>query len=213
MLSTDRIEFEAQLETLCAGFNVPFTQARKDAYWAGLSKMSLLAFVRCVETALGEEGPTKIPTTGDIWKLHQSSRTRATVTQAARTEDQRDHLEFLANRLLLEHLASRGGFGSMSTFKPGYGLTACEGSEELAACLKFKRELVQEFSVFIREGDPDASALTFVTQFSAGLNRISRVEESTLRAWEHFVTSVDAQKPFDASTARALESEQSMAFA
>jgi len=73
MLSTDREEFGVQLRLLCAGLNVPLGD-REEAYWKGLSKMSLLEFARVVEFALGETGPDKIPTTKQCWQIRNDLR-------------------------------------------------------------------------------------------------------------------------------------------
>jgi hypothetical protein len=71
MLSTDRADFEDHVKALCAGYNVPLGD-RIEAYWKGMQKMSLAEFARCVEHALGEEGPEKIPTTGQLWKIRKA---------------------------------------------------------------------------------------------------------------------------------------------
>jgi hypothetical protein len=74
VLSTEREGFEAQLAMLCAGFNVPATAERKDAYWRGLAKMSLPAFTRVVEYALGKDGPEDLPTSPRCWALLRELR-------------------------------------------------------------------------------------------------------------------------------------------
>ena len=74
MISSDYAEFTKQLQALCLGFNVPLGD-RPDAYWKGLQKMALSEFTRCVEFALGEHGPEKIPTTGEVWRIRGRLRT------------------------------------------------------------------------------------------------------------------------------------------
>jgi hypothetical protein len=76
MQSTDRDEFKAQLSILCAGFNVPLGD-REEAYWKGCAKMSLIEFARCVEFALGESGPEKIPTTNQLWHMRTLMKARS----------------------------------------------------------------------------------------------------------------------------------------
>ena len=71
---------------LCAGFNVPVS-VRPDAYWKGMAKMSIIEFARCIEYALSEDGPEKIPNTKELWnirtKLKTESRKRAAPPPAA----------------------------------------------------------------------------------------------------------------------------------
>ena len=73
MLASDRAEFDIQLASLCAGFNVPVSD-RGPAYWRGLGKMELRTFVRVIEFALGEHGPEKIPTTRQCWSIAKAAR-------------------------------------------------------------------------------------------------------------------------------------------
>lgn len=77
MHSSEREEFETHLGTLCAGFNVPMTELRTDAYWRGLQQMSALQFARVVEHALSERGPERIPTVPQVWNLHRELRRTA----------------------------------------------------------------------------------------------------------------------------------------
>lgn len=78
MQLADRAMFEDQLGALCAGFNVPMTDLRTDAYWRGLQKMQLGQFARVVEFALGESGPERIPTVPQCWNILRQQRTNAT---------------------------------------------------------------------------------------------------------------------------------------
>ncbi len=73
MQSSDRPQFDEQILLLCAGFNVP-PSVRPEAYWLGLAKMSLPEFARCVEFALSEDGPDKIPSVREIWGLRVKMR-------------------------------------------------------------------------------------------------------------------------------------------
>lgn len=74
MQPTDREAFDARMAVLCAGFGVPATAERCEAYWTGLQHMPLSTFIRLVETSLGEGGPEKLPTTGALWKLHHQTK-------------------------------------------------------------------------------------------------------------------------------------------
>lgn len=75
MYSTDREQFDAQLSLLCQGYGF-WVGDRSEAYWKGLSKMSLSSFMRCVEFAIGEDGPEKLPNTHAIWKIHHGLRAK-----------------------------------------------------------------------------------------------------------------------------------------
>lgn len=209
MLSTDRSEFEAQVGTLCAGFNVPATRERQDAFWTGLAKMSLVEFVRCVEFALGEDGPDKFPTTKSLWKLHREikSQARAHTQQSVQRIEQQDHLLNFANRLFLRHLVNRGGLGSVGRFTYGRGMVDCQASAELLAARKVLRDHVEWFCGPIRDGDPDATPYEFVTQLIPMLERVSRIDWETLGGWRTVIAHPDARIPFPPSMGRELPIE------
>lgn len=101
--------FSDQVAVLCAGFNVPATAERVEAYWRGLQKMDLMVFTRAVESALGEGGPDKIPTTPQLWNLTRHLRARPTVI-AFETTDRPPICNFrsFANRRMLPYLMARG---------------------------------------------------------------------------------------------------------
>lgn len=104
MNATDRPEFTSQLKLLCAGFNVPVGD-REEAYWKGLANLSLPEFSRCVEYALGEAGPEKIPTTRQIWGIRKELRARRfsgpVEQQPAQPEIPYTKAEIMANELLI----------------------------------------------------------------------------------------------------------------
>lgn len=195
MQTSELEEFEAEIGKLCAGFEVPVTKHRKDAYWSGLRKMSLAQFSRCVEFALSEEGPEDFPGTKTIWKIHRQLRAPGApgVHTSARAAEP-DHLTYWANRLLYAHITARGGLGS------GKGLA----SAELTACLKLKREQVAWFTGPVREGDPDCTPAEFLRQWIAGLQAISRIEKSTYDRWCAMLEQPDMEKPFEPSMGREL---------
>jgi hypothetical protein len=209
MLSTDRTEFESQLAALCAGFNVPATKERQEAYWTGLSKMSLPQFVRTVEHALGEDGPEKFPTTGSIWKLYKHAKSQTqTIRQNVPKLEQQDHLEYFANRMFMRHITNRGGLGSSGRFTPGYGLVDCKASVELVAARAVLRELVDYFSGPICEGDEDATPAQFVEQLIVALDKVSKIDQKTLRGWGEMASHADARKPFAPHMGRPLHVER-----
>jgi hypothetical protein len=197
--STDREEFETQLARLCAGFNIPVTKHRRDAYWSGLAKMSLSQLSRVIDLALGEDGPEDLPTTRTIWKMHRQMRAPGpTAVQTPARNDEPDHLEYFANRLLWLHLSHRGGLGSVKG----------EMLEELQRCLKFKRQIVDEFAGFIREGDQDATPAAFYQWWLSGLRQVSTVEKRTIDALNAASEHPDALKPFAPGMARSLGEHQ-----
>jgi hypothetical protein len=205
--STDREQFEEQLGVLCAGFNLPVTPHRRDAYWRGLAKMSLAQLSRCVDLAVSEEGPDDLPTPKQIWRMHRGFRSQGALvaTQEQAKEDPRDHLLFFANRMFLRHLTDRGGLGSTGRFVPGYGMVDCKPSGELIAARKFTRDLVDYWTGPVSESDPDATPAEFIRQFAAGLSQVSTVESQTLRAWREHMDAPESQTPFGRHMARALE--------
>lgn len=72
MVDIDLPEFLLALARLCAGFDTPVTEARKDAYWQSLRKLTLREFERLVNAALSGDF-LKMPTTGALWKMQRES--------------------------------------------------------------------------------------------------------------------------------------------
>lgn len=209
MLSTDREDFDVQLSLLCQGYGF-WVGDRSNAYWKGLSKMQLSQFARCVEFALSEDGPEKIPNVHGIWKIYRSLRTPAPV--AKREEKvEADHLLYYANRMFLAHLTSRGGLGSTGTFVPGHGLVDCKASNELIAARKAVTSLVDWFAGPIMEGDSDACPRQFITLLIRALNKVSPLSEQTQRRWEEMAARHQASIPFPKSMGRKLETKTTAA--
>jgi hypothetical protein len=198
----DREEFRAQLEKLCAAFNVPCTEAREEAYFRAFSRLSLIAFARLVDAALDENGPQKLPTVHDLWELYK--HTKGAKSQAPPADDP-DHLAYLANRLLWLHLSHRGGLGSTGTFVPAYGMVGAQASPELTRCLTFKRQILADFTAFVREGDESACPATFIAWWLAGLEKISEVLPRTRRDLEQLAHEPESQTPFASHMARELK--------
>ena len=208
MQTGDREEFEEQLTKLCAGYNLPVTVHRKEAYFTGLGKMSLAQFARCVDFAVSEEGPEDFPTTRGVWKIHRDLRGRGASAPSKPQrppEDQRDHLVFYANRMFLRHVVTSGGLGSIGRFVPTHGMADSQASSELTAARRFVRDLVDCWCAYIREGDTDATQAEFIRQFSVGLHRISKVLPATQLEWEARRSDPRTLALFPASMARELE--------
>lgn len=71
MQETDAKAFERAMTRLCAGFNVPLTPARRDAYWRSFRKLSVLEFTGLIDVALVESTFAEMPTVGALWELHR----------------------------------------------------------------------------------------------------------------------------------------------
>jgi hypothetical protein len=192
MQASERIEFDEQLGILCAGFNLPVTAQRREAYWRGLGKMSLAQFARCVDYALSDDWTSEdLPSTTQIWSIHRGFRARPAglvATQDTTREDPRDHLLFYANRMFLRHLVARGGLGL-----------------ELWAARQFVRSLVEWWCPPIREGDQDATQDEFIRQFATGLHKISPLADSTRLEWETRAADPHTHAAFPPYMGRQLE--------
>lgn len=110
MHPTEREAFDEQIGILCAGFNVPITDDRREAYWKGLGKMPLISFTRAVEYALGEHGPDKIPTSPQLWALSRAARsTRVDARPKAQESAPQaaDRVSLLAQSALLQFIGQQ----------------------------------------------------------------------------------------------------------
>jgi hypothetical protein len=108
---SDRAEFELHLKMLCSGFNVPLDSSRMEAYWLGLSRMSLAMFARVVERCLGEDGPERIPTARQCWSISKKFQRAHAPTYAASAlapEMLAEGWPIDANLHLLDHIRSSG---------------------------------------------------------------------------------------------------------
>lgn len=110
MQLADRAQFDSQLGALCAGFNVPVTELRSEAYWRGLERMHLSQFARVVSHALGEDGPERIPTAPQCWTIARQLRAqRPRATEPAATQPTVTPLVAFGNRCLLRYLREARG--------------------------------------------------------------------------------------------------------
>lgn len=91
MQSDDRKEFDAMMDQLCVGLGAVSYDVRKEAYWIGLQKMSLIQFGRVVEFCISEQGPEKVPSVPAVWKLwrdiNAKARAQAAPPAAPRVDD------------------------------------------------------------------------------------------------------------------------------
>lgn len=176
MQLSDRERFDALLEKLVAGFNVPMSDARSDAYWDGLKLMPLSQFARCVETALGEHGPERLPSVPGIWAL----RKRLTTPLPAAVTPQRDTITYFANRLLIRHIIARGGLGLI----------------EVPKVLDIKQQMIEFYSELIRDEDPNATPAEFVKHWVKELAAICEIHPQALAGYRRIAAADWAQKPF-----------------
>ena len=126
MTPENRADFEVLLGDLCAGFNVP-SSSRLEAYWQGLEKMPLAMFGRVVKFALGENGPEKIPTAPQCWRISHALRTSYQAPQPPANVDERaadfEPWDMVANRHLHEEVKSMAALGHFSgTEYRGHGV-------------------------------------------------------------------------------------------
>lgn len=108
MYSTDREQFDVQLSLLCQGYGF-WVGERSEAYWKGLSKMSMIEFARCVEHALSETGPEKIPNVHGIWKIRNELRAKTPALNPPPKPAPPDQSKWLrlVNGLFLKYIMQR----------------------------------------------------------------------------------------------------------
>jgi hypothetical protein len=76
MQSTDQDQCYAQLRKLFAGFDLAPSEDRLEAFWTGLTKMSLPQLSRAVEYALSEDYDEKLKAVHQVWDIHRQLRHR-----------------------------------------------------------------------------------------------------------------------------------------
>lgn len=161
MYSTDREQFDVQLSLLCQGYGF-WVGDRSEAYWKGLSKMALPSFARCVEFAISEDGPEKLPNTHGIWKIHRDLRASA-APQPTKAIDlvppQGKWLRWV-NGLFLKYLERRR---LTENFKGDINL-----AERRAECLK----LAEFFEAIEADHDPEATEPEMANRFHAAMARV-----------------------------------------
>ena len=161
MLSTDKPEFEVQLTLLCQGYGF-WLGDRLEAYWKGLSKMHLSSFVRCIDFALSEDGPEKIPNVHGIWKIHREMRERGMAHIAKPSMPAPAENKWLrhVNGLFLKYLARRR---LTQAFKGDLNI-----GMRRSECLS----LAKFFEGLEMEGDSEATVVELRSKFYRSMDRI-----------------------------------------
>ncbi len=106
MQESDLPDFERALLRLCAGFDTPPTQARKDAYWRAFRKLAVLEFAGLIDAALVESSFASMPTVGALWDLHRKKSAPADQIPRSGPTLQEQLCEYVARRL--SHLIGPG---------------------------------------------------------------------------------------------------------
>lgn len=165
MQLANREEFDQHLKRLCAGFNVPATPERIDAYWSGLARMNLSAFVRAVEFALGEHGPDKIPTPKQCWGLSKQSAPAAVAAEMS-PNDQRAHDARMLGYVPTEWqcIANKIGMRFATCFRGDKAL-AMEGWRAL-------RQIASDFEDLAAAHDPEATERRMQSEIINAFRRI-----------------------------------------
>lgn len=160
MYSTDREQFDVQLSLLCQGYGF-WVGDRSEAYWKGLSKMSLPSFARCVEFALSEDGPEKIPNVHGVWKIHRGLRASGPNQEGTAPQKEPEYGKWLirVNLLFLTYLMRRRLGGRE------------QGDINIAGRRKRCLELVAIFEEMEAANDPEATKVEMKKRFDAVMSR------------------------------------------
>lgn len=185
----DRPEFEELIAQLCAGYEVPLTKHRKSAHWESCKRMTLGQYRKSVEFALSDDGPAELPMAKQMRKLLRGPE-QPNAPQVRPSDP--SHIEYFADRLLVQHIASRGGVGP-----------------ELQSVLEAKRKLVEEFVGYVREGDDLATPAMFIRAWLSVMRRASPPTDKTLQGLKELIAAEGMETPFPSHMARHLEADMS----
>lgn len=193
MLSTDRVEFDGAIQLLCSGFRTPPTQARKDAYWRGFSKTTMVEFVRLVDIALEHWEGHDAPTVPELRALKYRQRASVDTAQTRVQADERDTLVWFANRLILRLL-----FGRQTGF----------GAQPLAQVRQAVLSLVDWFSPGVLEGDDAATPASFIELLTKAIRPLVEMPREVIADWDRIAALPGSQEPFPAYMARDYQPVQ-----
>lgn len=112
MLEADRPAFERILRELFGALDKPLTEHQRNAFWKGLSRMSLTEFERCRDHILREledgEPPRRFGV-DSVWDAKKRLRAAGPDTQQKPRDDgfRGDRWDIAANRHLLRHITGQ----------------------------------------------------------------------------------------------------------
>jgi len=86
VLQADKPEFLRHLSLLCAAYNVPLGD-REAAYWAAFNKLQLSDWIRMTTAMLGPDGPEKLPTVAQLWRVRKALGKASQVPGRPGTQD------------------------------------------------------------------------------------------------------------------------------
>lgn len=185
MNSSDRGDFERELAVLFAAIDKPVTEARSEAFWRGLAKMSMLEFSRSVERLLQDLQEGEAPryfSVADVWAARRRLRAAPVVYVHEQPIQQQpmDGWDVRANELLLKHLATRLGadpraYGPLTAFVPRTPAPCYSPEQERATgvLVAYKRAWAAD----MREAANAANEVAIETQQEAWADCMARAEE------------------------------------
>lgn len=163
-------EFDQQLAILCAGFNKPCTNQRRDAYRKSLGRLSNPAWSRLVEYCISENGPDDLPTTKECWRIYRGLRARAPSDERPKSVEEGSSYSrsaILANELLIDwlnwHIRNQGEAIPESLARAMYAEV-----HQLAGQMQMLRD----------DGDPDATGTRFLAEFCSRVLTLLSVESA-----------------------------------
>jgi hypothetical protein len=161
MTDGDRPEFERLLSELFAALDKPLYESKREGFWRGLAKMSIVEFTRCRDLVLEELEQVDPPKTfgvSEVWAAKRRLRAKAAaVVGASRPEQPEPHYtpsQRFANRLLVDWL----------NWRCRQKLPAIS-SETARAMYAEARALADAFEFLRRENDPEATGRKFLGEF------------------------------------------------
>ncbi len=124
MDSTQREEFDSQMETLFGAWGRNYAAGLQSGYWKGLQSMALSELARTVEAAIGkfrDDPDMRLPTVGELWRIRRNLRAPA-ASVAPVDQWQGDQWDIQANHhfmavLMRRVLSHAGGFDEAQTLR------------------------------------------------------------------------------------------------
>lgn len=99
MQEVDLPTFERAMRRLCAGFDTPYTDQRKAAYFQGLRRLPVLEVAGLIDSALSESTFVSMPTVGALRELHMRLQPQDRAAPKRGASVQEELCEFATLRL------------------------------------------------------------------------------------------------------------------